>query len=130
MKERKRMFLFVVFSASAALVQFGVFALLFEIGELKYWPSYVVSIVCLIFWNTFWNRKYTFQSSIKFRVIVMKLMLFYVFFIPTFTFLGDYFTSIGYNEYLVLSATMIINMGLAYYYNKFLIYRKEQMEAL
>jgi putative flippase GtrA len=118
----KQATLFIVFSVSAGLVQLLVFSLLFELVKVGYWMAYVPSILSLIFWNTFWNRKYTFQSNIKFRVVILKLIVFYLFFIPVSTLLGEQAISVGWNEYVVLGLSMIINVILAFFYNKYLVY--------
>ncbi|QMS85127.1 GtrA family protein [Candidatus Xianfuyuplasma coldseepsis] len=124
MKQRRQLLLFIIFSASAGLVQFLVFVLLFELFHFGYWLAYVPSIISLVIWNTYWNRKYTFQSDLLFRTMVMKLMLFYVFFIPLSTIFGDVLTKNSWNEYLVLGMTMIINLSFAFLYNKYYIYKK------
>jgi putative flippase GtrA len=121
--KNRELVLFVLFSGSAAIVQLAVFSLLFEVLSFGYWLAYVPSILALVFWNTYWNRKYTFRSDILFRRVIYQLLLFYLFFIPIFTLLGDFTVSIGWNEYVVLILTMIINLGLAFLYNKYIIYK-------
>ena len=125
-QNRRQLLLFILFSGSAAVIQLLVFTILFEVLSFGYWMAYVPSILALIFWNTFWNRTYTFQSDILFRTVIYKLLLFYVFFIPVFTLIGDYLVSKNWNEYLVLSMTMIINLCLAFLYNKHYIYSNKQ----
>jgi len=84
--------------------------------------AYLLSLLVLILWNTTFNRKYTFQSTVPYRVAIAKLAGFYVIFIPVFTVFGDALTNHGWNEYLVLAITMLANLVLAFFYNKHVIY--------
>ncbi|MBU1020944.1 MAG: GtrA family protein [Firmicutes bacterium] len=72
-----QMIRFTLFSISAGIIQAIVFALLFELLGFPYWLAYVLALMCLVLWNTTFNRKYTFQSTVKYRTAVSKLMLFY-----------------------------------------------------
>ena len=114
---------FTLFSGSAAVIQLIVFAALFEWLTRPYWISYILSLLALVFWNTFWNRKFTFRSTVKFRIAIYKLVVFYLFFIPIFTWIGDGLIRHGWDEYLVLILTMICNLVLAFFYNKHVIYK-------
>jgi putative flippase GtrA len=122
-KSNKQFMLFVLFSSSAAIVQLLVFSLFFELVQFGYWMSYIPSIVALIIWNTYWNRKFTFHTNILFRTVIIKLLWFYLVFIPIFTLLGDFLVNNNLNEYIVLAMTMVCNLLLAFFYNKYYIYK-------
>jgi len=122
MSQHRQLLRFTLFSSSAAVLQLVVFSVLFEGLAWRYWMAYLLSLLVLILWNTTFNRKYTFQSTVPYRVAISKLVGFYVIFIPVFTVLGDALTNHGWNEYLVLAITMLANLVLAFFYNKHVIY--------
>lgn len=119
----KQIIRFTLFSISAGIIQAVVFTLLFEIFGFQYWISYVIGLTALVLWNTVFNRKYTFQSTVKYKTAVFKLMIFYLFFTPLSTWGGDTLIKLHWNAYIVLVATMVINLILAFFYNKYYIYR-------
>ena len=65
-KEALRAAKFVLFSASAGLIEAGVFALLNELTAWKYWPCYLIALTASVVWNFTLNRKFTFQSANKY----------------------------------------------------------------
>ena len=62
-KEWVRMLKFVLFSASAGIIQIGSFTLLNECTEWRYWPCYLISLLLSILWNFTFNRRFTFKSN-------------------------------------------------------------------
>lgn len=77
----------------------------------------------MMFWNTTFNRKYTFQSDVKYRTAIAKLLIFYAFFIPLSTWGGNTLVDMQWNAYVILFITMGVNLTLAFFYNKYVIYR-------
>ena len=66
MEKRKEFFRalkFVLFSASAGIIELVVFTLLNELIGLPYWLCYLVALVASVVWNFTLNRKFTFQSA-------------------------------------------------------------------
>ena len=54
---------FVLFSASAGLIEMGSFALLYNVLDISYWISYLTALVLSVLWNFTLNRRYTFRSA-------------------------------------------------------------------
>ena len=63
MNETWRFLKFVLFSASAGIIEIGSFALLNELLEWPYWPSYLIALTLSVLWNFTLNRKFTFRSA-------------------------------------------------------------------
>ena len=61
MKEFIRVLKFTLCSASAAVIEMAVFALLNEFTGLPYWPCYLAALVLSVLWNFTLNRKFTFS---------------------------------------------------------------------
>lgn len=118
-----QMIKFTLFSASAGIIQAGSFTLLLELLKLPYWPSYLISLVLSVLWNFTFNRRYTFRSDANITRSMVLVALFYVVFTPLSTWGGDALTKAGWNEYLVLAITMILNFVLEFLYQRFVVYR-------
>ena len=58
---------FVLFSASAGIIQIGLFTLLNELCKWSYWPCYLIALVASVVWNFTLNRKFTFKSASNVR---------------------------------------------------------------
>ena len=113
---------FVGFSISAGAIQVGVFSIMDAIG-IVYWISYLVALVCSVVWSFTLNREFTFKSANNVPVAMMKLALFYAVFTPLSTWGGDALTRGGWNEFLVLALTMLLNLVLEFLYSKFFVFR-------
>ena len=122
-KELLRTVKFVLFSASAGIIQVGSFALLETVFHLPYWPSYLTSLILSVLWNFTFNRRYTFRSDANVARSMVLVGLFYVVFTPASTWWGDALTRAGWNDFLVLAVTMILNFVLEYLYQRFVVYR-------
>lgn len=125
-KELWRTIKFVLFSASAGIIQVVSFALLEEVLQLQHWLSYLISLVLSVLWNFTLNRKFTFCSAGNVPVAMAKVALFYAVFTPLSTWWTAVLTgeAIGWNEYLVLAITMIANFVLEYLYDRFFVFGK------
>lgn len=120
-----RVIKFVLFSASAGIIQTVTFTLMNEIGKLPYWPSYLTALVLSVIWNFTFNRKFTFKSANNVPKAMLLVLAYYAVFTPLSTLWGDALTvKAGWNEYLVLALTMIINMSTEYLYSTFVVFRK------
>jgi putative flippase GtrA len=101
----------------------GSFALLNEYTNLPYWPCYLIALVLSVIWNFTLNRKFTFQSSNNVPVAMFKVFCYYLVFTPLSTLLGDYLTSIGWNEYLVTGLNMVLNFITEFLYQRYYVFK-------
>lgn len=123
-KEWVRILKFVLFSASAGIIQFGSFALLNELTPWRYWPCYLISLILSILWNFTFNRRFTFRSNANIARAMLLVLAFYAVFTPTTTCLGDWLAEdMHWNEYIVTIINMLLNLTLEYLYQRFVVYR-------
>lgn len=122
---KKEAFLFTLFSLSAGIIQISSFSLLNLIDSWSYWLKYLVSVLLSVLWNFTFNRKVTFKGTNNIYLAMSLTLVFYVFFIPITTILGNYFEkNLNVNGFLILIVTMILNFVLEFVYTKFVIYKK------
>lgn len=123
-KELLRSIKFVLFSASAGLIQIIAFSLLNELLDADYWVSYLTALVLSVLWNFTLNRHFTFQSSNNVPKAMALVALFYLVFTPVSTILGNYMAEVrGINEYIVTICNMLSNFVLEYLYDRFIVFR-------
>lgn len=121
-----RLLKFVLFSASAGVIQFGSFALLNEFTGWCYWPCYLISLLLSILWNFTFNRRFTFKSNANITRAMMLVLAFYAVFTPATTCLGDWLAEdLHWNEYLVTIINMLLNLSLEYLYQRYVVYRNK-----
>ena len=121
-----RVLKFVLFSASAGIIQFGSFALLNEFTGWRYWPCYLISLLLSILWNFTFNRRFTFKSNANVTRAMLLVFVFYAFFTPATTILGDWLAEdLLWNEYLVTIINMLLNVSLEYLYQRYVVYRNQ-----
>jgi putative flippase GtrA len=114
---------FTLFSISAGLIQAISFTLLNETTGFPYWPSYLIALVLSVVWNFTFNRRYTFKSSANIPKAMTLVFLYYVVFTPLSTWWGDALTNLGWNEYIVLGGTMVINFVTEFLFQCFIVFR-------
>lgn len=114
---------FTLFSASAGIIQVLAFTVMEELFHLPYWPSYLTALVLSVLWNFTFNRRYTFRSDANLTRSMLLVALFYVVFTPLSTWGGDALTKAGWNDFLVLALTMVLNFVLEFLYQRFVVYR-------
>ena len=125
MSEWIRVLKFVLFSASAGVIQFGSFTLLNECTGWRYWPCYLISLLLSIVWNFTFNRRYTFKSDGNVARAMLLVFAFYCVFTPLSVSLEHYLAGVlEWNEYLVTALNMILNFILEFLYQRFVVYRK------
>ncbi len=125
-KEIIRAIKFALVSASAGLVEFGVFFVMNELTELKYWPCYLTALIASVVWCFTINRRYTFKSTKNVPRAMAMVFAFYLVFTPATTILGNYLAeTLRWNEYLVTCINMALNLSLEYLYDTFVVYRGE-----
>lgn len=115
----------MLFSASAGIIELGVFALLNELIKWTYWPCYLIALTASVVWNFTLNRKFTFQSTSNVPRAMALVLLFYCVFTPVTTLLGNYLAeTLLWNEYLVTGINMALNISTEYIYDRFVVFRK------
>ena len=117
---------FLLFSISAGVIQLGADTLFLEVLDFVPWLSYLLALVLSVLWNFTLNRKYTFHSANNVPVAMMKVALFYLVFTPLSTLWTAALTgeSVGWNEYVVLLGTMVINFATEFLYDRFFVFGK------
>ena len=145
-KEALRALKFTLFSISAGLIEVLSFTvlnqfihwpedafplmnrLLTQLGvtDLKdYGPNYFIALALSVVWNFTFNRKFTFKSAANVPIAMLKVLLFYVVFTPLSIWWGVVLTNRwGWNEYLVLGLTMVVNFVTEFLYQRFFVFGK------
>jgi len=126
MNEYWRFFKFVFFSASAGIIEMGSFALLNELLDWPYWPSYLIALTLSVLWNFTLNRKFTFKSTANIPRAMFLVFLYYLVFTPLTTIGGNYLAEdLHWNEYLVTGLNMVLNLVTEFLYHKYVVYRNQ-----
>ena len=114
---------FTLFSISAGLIQIAAFTLMETVFHLPYWPSYLTALVLSVLWNFTFNRRYTFRSDASVARSMLLVALFYAVFTPVSTWWGHALTTAGWNDFLVLAGTMVVNFVTEFLYQRFVVDR-------
>lgn len=124
---------FGLFSVSAGIVQvvsFTIFAAVFNrffsgVSWLtsEYGLSYFLALVLSVLWNFTINRKFTFKSATNVPIAMLKVFAYYCVFTPLSIWWGVALERVGWNDYLILLPTMIINMVTEFLFCRFFVYR-------
>lgn len=125
-KELLRTIKFVLFSVSAGAIQILSFTLLEEVLHLTHWLSYLVALILSVLWNFTLNRKFTFCSANNVPIAMLKVAGFYLVFTPLSTWWTAVLTgvNVGWNEYIVLILTMLVNFVTEYLFQRFVVFGK------
>ena len=117
---------FLLFSISAGIIQVVSFTLFEEVFHLVHWLSYLLSLILSVLWNFTLNRKFTFYSAGNVPIAMLKVAGFYLVFTPLSTWWTAALTAPtpGWNEYLVLALTMIINFVTEFLFDRFFVFGK------
>ena len=115
---------FLLFSVSAGVIQLGADALFLEVFHFIPWLSYLIALVLSVLWNFTLNRKFTFRSANNVPIAMLKVAIFYAIFTPLSTLWTAFLTgeSVGWNEYVVLIATMLVNFVSEFLYDRFVVF--------
>lgn len=114
---------FTLFSISAGVIQLVSFAIFNDVLHLKWWPSYLISLILSVLWNFTLNRNFTFKSASNVPIAMLKVFAYYLVFTPLSTLLGNYLTSsLNWNDYLVTIINMLINLITEYLYQKYFVF--------
>lgn len=125
-KEMLRSAKFILFSISAGLIQTVSFTLMEEVLHLEHWVSYLVALVLSVLWNFTLNRKFTFCSANNVPIAMLQVAGFYLVFTPLSTWWTAVLTGpeVGWNAYLVLALTMLVNFVTEYLFDRFVVFGK------
>lgn len=121
---------FFLFSCSAGAIQVGAFTLLNELMHWRYWPSYLIALTLSVLWNFTFNRKFTFKSANNVPIAMLKVIGYYAVFTPLSTLWGDALERVGWNEYIILALTMIVNLVTEFLFDKFVVFRKKNVKKI
>ena len=75
-----------------------------------------------VVWNFTLNRKFTFKSAANVPIAMAKVLTYYAVFTPLSTWGGDWLTGIGWNEYVVLVVSMLLNFATEFLYDRFVVF--------
>ena len=116
---------FLLFSASAGIIEIVSFALLNELTGWSYWPCYLIALVLSVLWNFTLNRKFTFKSAANVPVAMLKVAAYYAVFTPLTTVGGNWLAEgLGWNDYLVTGINMVLNFVTEFLFQRFVVYGK------
>ncbi|HPX65180.1 MAG TPA: GtrA family protein [Anaerolineaceae bacterium] len=122
---------FTLLSISAAGIEAVSFIILERLTTLPYDIKHVISVVLSVLWNFTLNRRYTFKSANNVPIAMLKVGLFYAFFIPLTAWLGKLADGAGVNEYIIKGSTMVLNFVGEFLWWKFIVFRgSENTNAL
>lgn len=122
-EEIVRVVKYVLFSISAGVIQSLSFTLLHEILHWPYWPCYLIALVLSVLWNFTLNRKFTFQSAANIPRAMLLVLGYYCMFTPASTLWGNALANAGWNYYLVLFGTMLINLTTEFLFWRLVVYK-------
>jgi putative flippase GtrA len=114
---------FTGLSISAGASQRGSFTLFNELAHMRYWPAYLIALSMSVLYNYTLNRRFTFKSTTNLPIAMLKVAGYYAIFTPLSTWWGDALTNIGWNEYIVLVGTMLINFVSEFLFARFVVFR-------
>jgi len=124
---------FALFSMSAGIIQIISFSILNYVFERfytgaswltsEYGVSYFIALVLSVIWNFTINRKLTFKSATNVPIAMLKVFAYYCVFTPLSIWWGVALERAGWNDFVILLPTMVINMVTEYLFCRFVVYR-------
>ncbi len=124
-KELLRVLKFVLFSASAGLIQAGSIFLLETFTPLPSWLCYLVGLVLSVLWNLTLNRKFTFKSAANVPIAMLKVAAYYALFTPLSTYCVKLLTeNCGWDPLFADGLAMITNLVTEFLYQRFFVFGK------
>ena len=122
-KEVFRTVKFTLFSISAGIIQIAADALFNEVFHFEAHWSYLIALVLSVLWNFTLNRNITFRSAGNIPIAMLKVAAYYAVFTPLSTLWTKLLTAdAGWNEYLVLGLTMLVNFVTEYLFQRFVVF--------
>ena len=124
-KELIRMIKFTLFSASAGIIELGLFTILDSFTSFNYWVCYLPALIASILWNFTLNRNFTFKATNNVPIAMLKIGIFYLIFTPASTMFGNYLAeSLHWNGILVTVINMLLNFVLEFLYDRFFVFKE------
>jgi putative flippase GtrA len=124
-KEIVRIVKFVLFSASAGIIQAGAIFLTEMLTPLPSWMCYFIGLVLSVLWNFTLNRKFTFQSAANIPVAMLKVAAYYAVFTPLSTLGVKFLTeSCGWMPGFADALAMATNLVTEFLYQRFVVFGK------
>lgn len=124
---------FTLFSISAGIIQIISFTVLNEFiikdAGMEYGWSYFIALTLSVLWNFTFNRKFTFKDASNVPIAMLKVVVYYVVFTPLSILWGEALARIGWNDYLVLILTMLVNFVTEFLYQKFFVFKKPKQNS-
>lgn len=125
--ELVRFLKFTLFSASAGLIQTGLFYLLGVFFE-NYWICYLPALIASVVWNFTLNRRFTFKSAADVPVAMMKVFAYYAVFTPLSTILGNWLVEVRFAgspaiDTIVFLGTLVVNFVTEFLYQRYFVFR-------
>lgn len=133
-------FKFTGLSISAGAIQIAAFTLLNELVDwtsvfpgmsswpelfrIDYGPNYIIALILSFTYNYTLNRRFTFKSATNLPIAMLKVAGYYAVFTPLSAWWGVALVAIGWNEYVVLVGTMLINFVTEFSFARFVVFRK------
>lgn len=126
-KEFIRFVKFTLFSASAGLIQTGLFYLLSLLFS-NYWVCYLPALIASVVWNFTLNRRFTFKSAANVPVAMMKVFAYYAVFTPLSTILGNWLVEVRYAgspgiDTIVFFGTLVVNFVTEFLFQRYFVFR-------
>lgn len=130
-KEVLRSIKFMLFSASAGLIQIGASVVCEELLKLPTVAAYIIPLVLSVLWNFTFNRKFTFKSASNVPRAMLLVAAYYAVFVPLSVLNKSVCVNrAGWNFYLVTAINMVINFVTEFLYQRFVVYRSSVDSAV
>ena len=124
-KEVIRAIKFVLISASAGIIEIGLFTILTEFTNLPYWPRYLAALIASVLWNFTINRKFTFKSANNVPIAMLKVFGYYCVFTPVSLWLENELAgNLWWNEYIVTVINLVFTLATEYTFQRLVVYGK------
>lgn len=123
-KELARTVKFVLFSASAGVIELLSEIFFEKVIHLDPWWSYLIALILSVLWNFTFNRRFTFKSAGNVPKAMLLVALFYCAFTPLSTLLVKFLTeTLGWSGFWATVVNMALNLVTEYFYDRFVVYR-------
>ena len=124
-KEFLRTLKYLLFTASAGIIQIVSFTLMNEVIGWGYWVSYLIALILSVIWNFTFNRKFTFKSAASVPKAMLLVAAYYCVFTPVSVLLEYQLADVlHWNEYLVTLINMLLNVCTEFPWQRFVVFRK------
>jgi len=114
---------FTLLSISAGGIEVLSFGLLEWLTPWSPAVRHAISLTLSVLYNFTLNRRFTFKSANNVPIAMVKVAVFYAFFLPASTWWTHELTSIGWNDWLVKIITLLINFVGEFLWWKFVVFR-------